>query len=110
MQCMKYSFPVRNECSSENFAEHARLREGKALAVESTGMIFSMGLPETQSVNDARSRKMPVGNRRKRIWRSFWRTGIVMVSSAALGGVAVALWNRRTLNEMRREADYPNEE
>jgi hypothetical protein len=33
----------------------------------------------------------------------FWRAGLLLISSAALGGIAVALWNRRTLAQIRQE-------
>ncbi|MGI8771281.1 MAG: hypothetical protein ACR2JE_07580 [Acidobacteriaceae bacterium] len=32
---------------------------------------------------------------------SRFRTGLLLVSSAALGGIAVAVWNRRLLRELR---------
>jgi hypothetical protein len=37
--------------------------------------------------------------------RKILRSGLLMVSSAALGGIAVAVWNRRTLADIRREPD-----
>ena len=37
--------------------------------------------------------------------RSFWRTGLLLTTSAALGGIAVAIWNRRTLAHMRQQSD-----
>jgi hypothetical protein len=30
-----------------------------------------------------------------------WSTGLLILSSAALGGIAVALWNRQALQKMR---------
>jgi hypothetical protein len=38
-------------------------------------------------------------------FRKIVRSGLLMVSSAALGGIAVAIWNRRTLADIRREPD-----
>jgi hypothetical protein len=35
--------------------------------------------------------------------RSFWRSGLLLASSAAFGGIAVAIWNRRTLAKMRQQ-------
>jgi hypothetical protein len=35
--------------------------------------------------------------------RSLWRTGLLLATSAALGGIAVALWDRRTLAQMRQQ-------
>lgn len=35
----------------------------------------------------------------------FWRTGLLLTSSAALGGIAVAIWNRRSLARMRQQID-----
>jgi hypothetical protein len=32
----------------------------------------------------------------------FWRTGLLLITSAALGGIAVAVWNRRTLAQFRQ--------
>jgi hypothetical protein len=37
--------------------------------------------------------------------RSFWRTALLLTTSAALGGIAVAIWNRRTLAHMREQSD-----
>ena len=34
--------------------------------------------------------------------RSFWRSGLLLATSAAFGGIAVAIWNRRTLAKMRQ--------
>jgi hypothetical protein len=34
--------------------------------------------------------------------RSLWRSGLLIATSAALGGIAVAVWNRRTLAKMRQ--------
>jgi hypothetical protein len=41
--------------------------------------------------------------------RSLWRTGLLLATSAALGGIAVALWDRRTLAQMRQQPQ-PNED
>ncbi len=41
--------------------------------------------------------------------RSFWRTGLLLTTSAALGGIAVAIWNRRTLAHMRQQSDIHDE-
>jgi hypothetical protein len=35
--------------------------------------------------------------------RQFWRTGLLLTSSAALGGIAVAIWNRRSLARIRQK-------
>jgi hypothetical protein len=35
--------------------------------------------------------------------KNFWRTGLLLATSAALGGIAVAIWNRRTLAQMRQQ-------
>jgi hypothetical protein len=37
--------------------------------------------------------------------RSLWRTGLLLATSAAFGGIAVAIWNRRTLAQMRDQID-----
>jgi len=39
--------------------------------------------------------------------RSFWRTTLLLATSAALGGIAVAIWNRRTLAQMRQQSETP---
>ncbi len=38
--------------------------------------------------------------------RQLWRSGLLLATSAALGGIAVAIWNRRTLAEIRQ---YPQD-
>ena len=35
--------------------------------------------------------------------RNFWRRGLLLTSSAALGGIAVAIWNRRGLARIRQK-------
>jgi hypothetical protein len=35
--------------------------------------------------------------------RNLWRTSLLLASSAAFGGIAVAIWYRRTLAKMRQE-------
>lgn len=37
--------------------------------------------------------------------RGIWRTGLLLTTSAALGGIAVALWNRRSLERIRQPND-----
>jgi hypothetical protein len=41
--------------------------------------------------------------------KSFWRTGLLLATSAALGGIAVAIWHRRTLAQIRQQADATEE-
>jgi hypothetical protein len=36
-----------------------------------------------------------------------WRTSLLLLTSAALGGIAVAIWNRRTLALMRQQTESP---
>ncbi len=43
------------------------------------------------------------------VQRDFWRTGLLLATSAALGGIAVAIWNRRTLAQMRQQP-HPSED
>jgi hypothetical protein len=38
-------------------------------------------------------------------FRQWVRSGLLVATSAALGGIAVAIWNRRTLADIRRGAD-----
>ena len=42
--------------------------------------------------------------------RNFWRTGLLLATSAALGGIAVAIWNRRTLAQMRQQPQPSEDE
>jgi hypothetical protein len=35
--------------------------------------------------------------------RNFWRSGLLIATSAVFGGIAVAIWNRRTLVKMRQQ-------
>jgi hypothetical protein len=35
--------------------------------------------------------------------RNLWRTGLLLATSAALGGIAVAIWDRRTLAKIRQQ-------
>jgi hypothetical protein len=35
--------------------------------------------------------------------QNFWRSGLLLATSAAFGGIAVAIWNRRTLAKMRQK-------
>jgi hypothetical protein len=36
---------------------------------------------------------------------NLWRTALLLVTSAACGGIAVAIWNRRTLAQIRQQTD-----
>jgi len=36
-----------------------------------------------------------------------WQTALLLAGSAAFGGLAVALWNRKTLAEMRKQTPEP---
>jgi hypothetical protein len=42
--------------------------------------------------------------------RNFWHTGLLLATSAALGGIAVAIWNRRTLAQMRQQPQPSEDE
>jgi hypothetical protein len=37
--------------------------------------------------------------------RNFWRTALLLATSAALGGIAVAILNRRALAQMRQQGE-----
>ena len=39
--------------------------------------------------------------------RGFWRSSLFLVTSMALGGIAVAIWNRRTLALLRQHEETP---
>jgi hypothetical protein len=36
--------------------------------------------------------------------RNVWRSGLLIATSAVFGGIAVAIWNRRTLAKMRQQS------
>ncbi|MGA3227673.1 MAG: hypothetical protein ABSC65_28160 [Acidobacteriaceae bacterium] len=42
--------------------------------------------------------------------RNLWRTGLLLATSAALGGIAVAIWDRRTLAKMRQQTPPTEDE
>jgi hypothetical protein len=50
----------------------------------------------------------PAGQEGSGSRRKFWRTGLLLTTSAALGGIAVALWNRRSLERIRQQASTQN--
>jgi len=39
--------------------------------------------------------------------RKVWRTALLLAASAALGGLAVAIWNRKILADMRNRISEP---
>jgi hypothetical protein len=41
---------------------------------------------------------------------NLWRTGLLLATSAALGGIAVAIWDRRTLAKMRQQTPPTEDE
>jgi len=45
----------------------------------------------------------------KEIVPGYVRTGILLLGSAIFGGIAVALWNRRTLVNMQNRSEEPVE-
>jgi hypothetical protein len=40
---------------------------------------------------------------------NFWRSGLLIATSAAFGGIAVAIWNRRTLAKMRQQTPHDSD-
>jgi cytoskeletal protein RodZ len=56
-------------------------------------------MSDTAQVPDSGSENPKEEPRRRR-----FRTGLLVLSSAAFGGLAVALWNRRTLARMQNES------
>ena len=42
--------------------------------------------------------------------RNLWRSGLLIATSAAFGGIAVAIWNRRTLAKMRQQTPPDSDE
>ena len=42
--------------------------------------------------------------------RNLWRTGLLLATSAALGGIAVAIWDRRALAQMRQQTPPTEDE
>jgi hypothetical protein len=55
--------------------------------------VVSPSNPEAQEQSDSAPER-----------RNFWRSGLLIATSAAFGGIAVAIWNRRTLAKMRQPA------
>jgi hypothetical protein len=49
--------------------------------------------------------KSILGGSRGGFWGGFWRRGLLLTTSAALGGIAVAIWNRRSLARMRQGSE-----
>jgi hypothetical protein len=41
---------------------------------------------------------------------NLWRSGLLIATSAAFGGIAVAIWNRRTLAKMRQQTPPDSDE
>ena len=39
--------------------------------------------------------------------RKLWQTALLLAGSAAFGGLAVVLWNRKALAEMRKQTPDP---
>lgn len=44
----------------------------------------------------------------KGVGKDALRTGLLLLGSAVFGGIAVAIWNRRTLVKMQEEAEQPD--
>ena len=42
--------------------------------------------------------------------RNLWRSSLLIATSAAFGGIAVAIWNRRTLAKMRQQTPPDSDE
>jgi hypothetical protein len=81
----------KKSCVSFNRPGHRiqRMRKTKKPQLE---------MPKSTEVADSKEE-----NSRKRIASSGLRTGLLVVGSAFLGGIAVALWNRHSLAEMRKQ-------
>jgi len=62
--------------------------------------------PKIERIESVPAKEAPV-ERLSAPMRSFWRTSLLLATSAALGGIAVAIWNRRTLAQMRQHSDGP---
>jgi hypothetical protein len=54
--------------------------------------LVSTTLPETQDEGTLAPER-----------RSVWRSGLLIATSAVFGGIAVAIWNRRTLAKIRQQ-------
>jgi hypothetical protein len=59
-------------------------------------MMVQMAAPNEQLEADPQEDREQQG--------SFWRTALLLTTSAALSGIAVAIWNRRTLARIRQES------
>jgi hypothetical protein len=62
-------------------------------------------MPDAIEATDSKER-----NDQKEPRNSRLRTGLLVVGSALLGGIAVALWNRRSLADIQNEARNQSED
>jgi hypothetical protein len=58
---------------------------------------FRLNLVST-TLPEALEEGIPVPER-----RNVWRSGLLIATSAVFGGIAVAIWNRRTLAKIRQQ-------
>ena len=59
-------------------------------------------------MNDTADDKLAIDNSQKPRFHGL-RTGLLMAGSALLGGLAVVLWNRKTLANLRQPAASSNQ-
>jgi hypothetical protein len=55
-----------------------------------------------ESANNAEEKPLPA-----KAGRKVWRTALLLAASAAFGGLAVAIWNRKILADMRNRSLGP---
>jgi hypothetical protein len=55
-----------------------------------------------ESIDDAEKQPSPAKLRKK-----VWRTALLLAASAAFGGLAVAIWDRKILADMRNRMPEP---
>ena len=96
---MSRPFAARDlEDAPENAAERSPLRVSAQAAPESTAPPDLVSpLPDECPVQDK-----PAEERMPR-----WRMALLLASSALLSGIAVVIWNRRTLQHMREPQPAP---
>lgn len=69
---------------------------------ESSGPGKPTAMPDSIETTDNKNDSVQKEPRPSRL-----KTGLLVVGSALLGGIAVALWNRRSLIDIRNQPDEP---
>jgi len=64
-------------------------------------------LPQSVHMTEESAKEMEKRPGQASIARKPWQTALLLVGSAALGGMAVAIWNRKVLADMRNRMAEP---